>query len=233
VEAPDRQLISAVRTALAAAGDSEKAPQMQAYMKSAMPFYGVQAPRLREICRAVFAERPLADRNTWLSTVRALWRDATHREERYVAIALTGDRRYRPFQTADLVPDLYQELVVTGAWWDYVDEVAIRRIGPILRFQPAEVIPMMRAWAVAPDLWQRRTAIICQIGSKSATDRKLLTHAIDRNADDPDFFIRKAIGWALREHAKIHPEWVREFVARRDGALSGLSKREALKNITT
>jgi 3-methyladenine DNA glycosylase AlkD len=193
VEVPDRQLISAVRTALAAAGDSEKAPQMQAYMKSAMPFYGVQAPRLREICREVFAERPLADRNTWLSTVRALWRDATHREERYVAIALTGDRRYRPFQTADLVPDLYQELVVTGAWWDYVDEVAIRRIGPILRFQPAEVTPMMRAWAVA----------------------------------------RKAIGWALREHAKIDPEWVREFVTRRDGALSGLSKREALKNIAT
>jgi 3-methyladenine DNA glycosylase AlkD len=92
---------------------------------------------------------------------------------------------------------------------------------------------MMRAWAVAPDLWQRRTAIICQIGSKSATDRRLLTHAIDRNADDQDFFIRKAIGWALREHAKIDPEWVREFVTRRDGALSGLSKREALKNIAT
>jgi 3-methyladenine DNA glycosylase AlkD len=204
---------------------------MQAYMKSVMPFYGVQTPRARAICREVFAEHPLADRDSWLSTVRALWRDATHREERYVAIALTGDRRYRAYQTADLVSDLYEELVVTGAWWDYVDEVAIRRIGPILRIQPTEVIPIMRAWAVDRDLWKRRTAIICQIGSKSATDRTLLTYAIDRNADDQDFFIRKAIGWALRELAKVDAERVRTFVASRDGALSGLSKREALKNI--
>jgi 3-methyladenine DNA glycosylase AlkD len=203
---------------------------MQAYMKSVMPFYGVQAPRIRAICREVFAEHPLGDRDSWLVTVRALWREATHREERYVAIALTGDRRYHGFQTADLVLDLYEELVVTGAWWDYVDEVAIRRIGPILRVQPSEVTPMMRAWAVDRDLWKRRTSIICQIGSKSATDRTLLTDAIDRNADDRDFFIRKAIGWALREHAKVDPGWVRAFVASRDGALSGLSKREALKN---
>ena len=89
---------------------------------------------------------------------------------------------------------------------------------------------MMRVWAVDRDLWKRRTSIICQIGSKSATDRTLLTYAIDRNADDRDFFIRKAIGWALREHAKVDPGWVRAFVASRDGALSGLSKREALKN---
>jgi 3-methyladenine DNA glycosylase AlkD len=204
---------------------------MQAYMKSVMPFYGVQAPRIRAICREVFAEHPLGDRDSWLVTVRALWREATHREERYVAIALTGDRRYHGFQTADLVLDLYEELVVTGAWWDYVDEVAIRRIGPILRVQPSEVTPMLRAWAVDRDLWKRRTSIICQIGSKSATDRTLLTHAIDRNSDDQDFFIRKAIGWALREHAKVDPGWVRAFVASRDGALSGLSKREALKNI--
>jgi 3-methyladenine DNA glycosylase AlkD len=203
---------------------------MQAYMKSVMPFYGVQAPRIRAIYREVFAEHPLGDRDSWLVTVRALWREATHREERYVAIALTGDRRYHGFQTADLVLDLYEELVVTGAWWDYVDEVAIRRIGPILRVQPSEVTPMMRAWAVDRDLWKRRTSIICQIGSKSATDRTLLTYAIDRNADDRDFFIRKAIGWALREHAKVDPGWVRAFVASRDGALSGLSKREALKN---
>jgi 3-methyladenine DNA glycosylase AlkD len=203
---------------------------MQAYMKSVMPFYGVQAPRIRAICREVFAGHPLGDRDSWLVTVRALWREATHREERYVAIALTGDRRYHGFQTADLVLDLYEELVVTGAWWDYVDEVAIRRIGPILRVQPSEVTPMMRAWAVDRDLWKRRTSIICQIGSKSATDRTLLTHAIDRNADDRDFFIRKAIGWALREHAKVDAGWVRAFVASRDGALSGLSKREALKN---
>jgi 3-methyladenine DNA glycosylase AlkD len=204
---------------------------MQAYMKSVMPFYGVQAPRIRTICREVFAEHPLGDRDSWLVTVRALWREATHREERYVAIALTGDRRYHGFQTADLVLDLYEELVVTGAWWDYVDEVAIRRIGPILRVQPSEVTPMLRAWAVDRDLWKRRTSIICQIGSKSATDRTLLTHAIDRNSDDQDFFIRKAIGWALREHAKVDPGWVRAFVASRDDALSGLSKREALKNI--
>lgn len=228
---PDRELIDAVRTALAEAGDPTKAPTMQAHMKSAMPYYGVQMPALRALCRELFGAHPLPHVDTWMATVKTLWRDATHREERYAAIALAGDRRYRDYQTSNLVTDLYEEMVVTGAWWDVVDEVAIRRIGPILRAEPTHVTPLMRSWATDAHLWKRRSAIICQIGSKDATDRELLTYAIDRNTGDRDFFIRKAIGWALRDYTKTGAGWVRAFVAKRAAALSGLSKHEALKNI--
>jgi len=228
---PAHDLRDAVRARLQAAADPVKAPRMQAYMKSAMPFYGVPAPGQKALFKIVFADHQLPDRATWLRAVELLWRAATHREERYAAIALSGYRAYAPYQHVDLVSGLYAELVSTGAWWDYVDEIAIRRIGPLLRAEPAAVTPIMRVWATDSHLWKRRTAIICQIGNKEATDRDLLTFAIDGNTDGQDFFIRKAIGWALRELAKRDPAWVRSFVADRRAALSGLSQREALKNI--
>src|SRR5688500_2234780 len=92
-------LIAAVRTALTAAADPAKAAPMQAYMKSAMPLYGVQAPVLRRVCRDVFAAHPLDSVETWQDTVLALWRGARFREDRYAAIELTGARRYRTYQT--------------------------------------------------------------------------------------------------------------------------------------
>lgn len=228
---PAGELFHAVRQGLRDVADPVKAPQMRAYMKSAMPYYGVSAPEQRAVFRAVFAAHPLTDRTTWLGAVELMWRTASYREERYAAVALTGYRAYAHYQGADLVNTLYAELVSTGGWWDYVDEIAIRRIGPILRTEPGTVEPIMRAWATDGDLWKRRAAIICQIGSKDATNRRLLSHTIDANSGDKDFFIRKGIGWALREHARREPEWVRSFVAERCHVLSGLSVREALKNI--
>ena len=228
---PAHDLRDAVRARLQAAADPVKAPRMQAYMKSAMPFYGVSAPGQKALFKIVFVDHQLPDRATWLHAVELLWRAAIHREERYAAIALSGYRAYAPHQHVDLVSGLYAELVSTGAWWDYVDEIAIRRIGPLLRAEPAAVTPIMRVWAADSHLWKRRTAIICQIGNKEATDRDLLALAIDANTDGQDFFIRKAIGWALRELAKRDPAWVRSFVADRRAALSGLSQREAFKNI--
>jgi 3-methyladenine DNA glycosylase AlkD len=228
---PAHDLRDAVRAGLQAAADPVKAPYMRAYMKSAMPFYGVPAPGQKALFKIVFADHPLQDRMTWLRAAELLWRTATHREERYAAIALTGYRAYAPYQSVDLVTGLYAELVSTGAWWDYVDEIAIRRIGPLLRAEPAAVKPIMRVWATDSHLWKRRTAIICQIGHKEDADRDLLSFAIDANTDGQDFFIRKAIGWALRELAKRDPAWVRSFVADRRAALSALSQREALKNI--
>ena len=89
----------------------------------------------------------------------------------------------------------------------------------------------MREWATDDDRWLRRTAVICQVGAKDRTDLDLLSHAIEANLDDRDFFLRKAIGWALRQHARTDPDWVRAFVAAHDDRLSGLSRREALKHL--
>ena len=125
---------------------------------------------------------------------------------------------------------MYEEMIVSGAWWDYVDELAIRRIGPILRSARARVTPVMLGWAAGRNLWRRRTAIICQVGAKADTDTDLLTRAIEPAIAEPEFFLRKGIGWALREYAKTAPDWVRSFVDEHPG-LSGLSRREALKHI--
>lgn len=223
-------LVEAVRHRLAAAGDPAKAGPMQAYMKSAMHYHGVPSPGVKLICRETFPTHPLPDRPTWEACVRTLWDEATHREERYVAIALTGHRHYAGWQDADALP-LYDHLVVTGAWWDFVDDVASRRVGPILRADPQTVAPVLLRWAEDDNIWRRRVAIIAQLGSRDATDVPLLTACIAPSLGRPEFFLRKAIGWALRQYARTDPDWVRSYVDGRASELSGLSRREALKHL--
>ncbi|WP_033296268.1 DNA alkylation repair protein [Amycolatopsis jejuensis] len=222
-------LITAVRTGLAELADPAKAPEMRAYMKSDMPFRGVPKPGRSTLMKAVLTEHLLPDRVTFAKTVLTLWREARYREERYAAIDLSGDRAYRRWQDPQLL-EVYDELIVTGAWWDYVDEVAIRRVGPILRGFRADVTPVVRRWITDPDRWRRRASVICQIGAKGDVDHDLLTDAIEANIDDPDFFLRKGIGWALRDHARSEPGWVRTFVHDHPG-LSPLSTREAMKHL--
>ncbi|GAB3151329.1 DNA alkylation repair protein [Amycolatopsis stemonae] len=225
----DEQLVKAIRTGLAELADPVKATAMQAYMKSAMPFRGVASPERSAFLKGVLADHIVPDRVKYSATVLELWRTAEFREERYAAIALSGHRAYRRWQDPDLVP-MYEEMIVSGAWWDYVDELAIRRIGPILRSHRPELTRLMLRWAADHDLWRRRTAIICQVGAKEETDTDLLVRAIEPAIAEPEFFLRKGIGWALREYAKTSPDWVRSFVDDHPG-LSGLSRREALKHI--
>jgi 3-methyladenine DNA glycosylase AlkD len=226
----DRALIGELRQELRAIADPSRAPRMQAYMKSRMPYLGVPSRGVKEVCREVFGRHTLTSFRDWTSTVRALWREAGAREERYAAIALTGVGAYREHQTPAAVP-LYEELVTTGAWWDYVDEVAVRRIGPMLLSHPDSLRPLMLDWSTSPDMWKRRTAIICQVAAKKRTDLELLYACIEPNTGDREFFIRKAIGWALRAHAWTDPAAVAVYVERNAARLSGLSRREALKNI--
>lgn len=229
-----REVRRRIAERLAEVGDPDRAPQMQAYMKSAMPFRGVPAPLLRTLCKEILDEVVLPDRATWEAAVREMWDRAEYREERYAALALAGHRRYREHRDPDALP-LYEHLVVTGAWWDLVDTIASHHVGEILRGHHDATVPVLRAWAVDDDLWLRRTAILAQLGSKAATDVDLLAFALTSNLEDSlhgkEFFIRKAVGWALRAYARTDPDWVRRFVASYDGRLSGLTRREALKHL--
>lgn len=222
-------LVAAVRAGLADAGDPALADRMRAYMKSAMPYRGVPSPARTKLTTALFARYPLADRDTWLATVLALWRDAGHREERYAAIDLAAHRPYLRWHTPDLLP-AYRELITTGAWWDYVDDIAARHVGPLLAAHRAELTPVLRGWATDPDRWLRRTAVICQLKATTDTDLDLLTHSIEATIADQDFFLRKGIGWALRQYARTDPDWVRDFVHTHPD-LSPLSRREATKHL--
>jgi 3-methyladenine DNA glycosylase AlkD len=223
-------LVAAIRAALAEAADPARAPAMQAYMKSAMPFWGVANPAQRAIWRRVFAAHPLDTHEVWTRVALDLWRGAAYREERYAAIGLTDLPRYRSYRTFDAVP-LFEEMVVTGAWWDLVDPVATHHLGDVLAAEPVKAARLMRRWATDADLWKRRAAILCQIGRKAHTDLPLLYDCLEPNLADPAFFIRKAIGWALRQYARTDAAEVRRYVRAHRARLSPLSSREALKHI--
>ena len=219
----------AVIAALRDAADPARAPQQQAYMKSAMPFLGVGVPQCRRIAGSVFKSHPLQDAGAWEAAIFDLWRNAAHREERYAAIELLLFRRYARWLEPARIP-LIEELVVTGAWWDYVDAIAGRGVGAMLAAHPRPVKAVLREWAHDDDIWKRRTAILAQLRAKQATDTALLADAIRPSIGEPEFFLRKGIGWALREYSKTDPAWVREFVRNHD-ELSALSRREALKHL--
>jgi 3-methyladenine DNA glycosylase AlkD len=231
---PTASFIDALRDALAAAGDPDRAVQQQAYMKSAMPYFGLTAPELRALLRPLLVEHRFEDRTTWEATARRLWDEAGHREERYAALGLLRHRAYAAWLDADLLP-LLEYLVRTGAWWDFVDEVAAHLVGQVLLDDRAVVTPVMTGWAIDDHLWIRRTAMLCQLRHRDRTDTVLLEHALVANLDDTEhgkeFFIRKALGWALREHATTDAAWVLDFVGTHADRLSGLSRREALKHL--
>jgi len=224
-------ILRSLRRALAAAGTPARAEGARAYMKSAMPFHGVDVNTLRAVCRRVFAAHAVADAASWRRDVLAIWRGARFREERYAAIELTGDRRARGFQTMAALP-MYEEMIVTGAWWDLVDALATKRLGEILRNEPAPMRKAMRAWSRSDDLWKRRSAILCQITFKKETDLAFLFACIEPSLDSKEFFLRKAIGWALRSYAWTDERPIVAYVEKNRARLAPLSIREALKNVS-
>jgi 3-methyladenine DNA glycosylase AlkD len=223
-------LLAAIRSGLAAAADPRRAPGMQAYMKSTLPYRGVTSPVNKPIFKAAIEDHPLPDAAAWADAVRRLFNEAAYREERYGALAVLSHRLYRDHRTLEALP-LYEELIVAGAWWDIVDEVATGPLRDLLLAQPAEMGAAIRDWSLAADLWKRRSSIICQVGRRRSIDLELLYACIEPNLGDRDYFIRKAIGWALRDYAWADPEEVARYVELNAARLSGLSRREALKNV--
>ena len=221
------ELVSAIRSRLLQAADPVRAAGAQAYLKSEMPSLGVRVPEVRRIVKAAAKELPPGSLQELQSTVLELWRGAGCREERYAAIDLTGLRLAAG--ELSMLP-LYEEIIRTGAWWDLVDGVSHRLCG-LLQTHREDMSPTLIRWSTDADFWIRRAAITAQLGARSATDPALLAAVIEPNLADREFFIRKAIGWALRDYAATDPDWVRDFAARHGEALSPLSRREALRKI--
>lgn len=232
----NHSLIRTLKRSFAAAGDPKRAQAQQAYMKSAMPYYGIATAEMRAICRQAFRAHPLYGAESWRATVLALWRNARYREERYAALELLGDKAYRAYLTPAMIGTL-EELIVSGAWWDHVDGIAANFLGTLLKDHPDEVAPVLRRWSTGDDLWLRRSAILAQLKLKDRTDPALLFELMEPSLSGGqhpsqlarEFFLRKAIGWALREYSKTDPAAVIEFVAENRDRLSGLSKREGLR----
>ena len=200
---------------------------MATYMKSDIPFHGVPAPERRTICRQLVTEFPSRDRHTYELHVRTLWKGA-FREERYLAIRYA--RAFVRYRTMSSVR-LYRSMITQGAWWDYVDEIAVHLIGGVLADQRDRAGSSVEAWSASPNMWLRRTSIIAQLNHKASTDVGMLDRVCTVNLADDEFFIRKAIGWALREYAKTDPVWVRSYVDEHTRTMSGLTTREAMKHL--
>lgn len=219
------RLVASIRSALHEVADPQRAPAMAAYMKSTMPFLGVRRPQVRRVVKEAAQDEAPASAADLADAARQLWDQAAAREERYAAQDLLGLRAARGRK--ELMP-LHEHMAVTGAWWDHVDEVG-HRVGEVLDEHP-EVASVVRRWSHDPDLWLRRLAILSQLGRRDRVDLRLLADVVEPNLADSEFFIRKAVGWALREAAYRHPDWVREFAATHE--LSPLSRREALKHLS-
>jgi 3-methyladenine DNA glycosylase AlkD len=224
-------LLAELRRQMKKAGDPARAIGQQAYMKSAMPYHGLRTAEVRAICRQVFAACELDSEGPgWRADVLAIWRGAAFREERYGAIELAQLRKYRALHLMPALP-MFEEIIVTGAWWDYVDAVATHDLALLLENERAPMRRAMLAWSRSDDMWKRRSAIICQLPFKEKTDLDLLYACIEPSIERREFFLRKAIGWALRQYAWTDPAEVTSYVRANAERLSPLSQREALKNV--
>ncbi len=222
-----RELVEFLQAEYAKVTDPVKAPQMQAYMKSEIPFLGIQKPWRLPAYRGLKKRFSVSSQKRYREAVLALW-ELPHREEKYAALHMA--EVWSDFVTPKSMP-LYKKLLVEGAWWDFVDGVAVDLVGAVYLENRAELEPTIDQWIDHPDMWLRRTSIICQIKHKEQTDERRLFAFCLRRADEKEFFIRKAIGWALRAHSYTNPEAVRDFILKHDDKLSGLSKREGAKQL--
>lgn len=218
--------VRATRSALVDLADPDRAVPMAAYMKDRFGFYGVAAGPRRAAVRAATRDLgPPPDGAALLLMARACWA-ADQRELQYTA-ADALRRWVGLLDASDL--DEVDHLIVTKSWWDTVDILASRVVGPLVLAFP-ELTEVMERWVADPNLWRRRTAILHQLGYRDRTDAGRLFSCCAARAGEREFFITKAIGWALREYAKTDPEAVWSFVDEHRQDLAPLSVREATKH---
>ena len=223
---PKHPLVERVKRDLAAQADPARAAPMQAYMKTDQPFLGVPAPLRKSLLRAALKDHPIGSADAYESVIRALWA-GSHREEMYQALDIA--ERLTRFNISARMP-LWDELLSTAANWDLVDDIAGGLVSPLVKADRANQAWLIR-WRTHDGMWFRRASLLGHLKHRAATDKPLLAETIDMLAHEGEFFIRKAIGWVLRDLSYAEPDWVESFVASRGQRLSGLSRREALKAI--
>jgi 3-methyladenine DNA glycosylase AlkD len=234
----DRDVARFVVSRLEELGDPEVAAGQAAYMygrrframypdRPGDPYHGVKTAGIRVVGREVRDRFSIETAEQYVGTVTALW-ELPHREEKYLAIGIAAGRT--AFVTSEHLP-LYRRLVTEGSWWDLVDGVAANCVGRVLLRERAATKPVIERWIDDDDLWIRRSALLAHLTHKDATDEAQLFDHCRRRIHEKEFFIRKAIGWALRQYARTAPDAVRAFALAHRDDMSGLSFREATKHL--
>ncbi len=219
-------LTKLIQKQLKEAADSDKAVPMQAYMKTDQPFYGVQARARKKLLKTAVKDFKNISRDEYQKIIFELW-SGEYREEMYQALEVAC--HYKKFRD-ETSWSIYGKLTRTATWWDTIDWIASQLIG-LLVLEYRHLESHLIVWSEDESMWVRRTSLLAHLKHKEATNTKLLTDTILKLCHEEEFFIRKAIGWALRQYSHTNPEWVKTFVQQHEQKLSNLSKREALKHI--
>jgi len=207
---------------LEAAAIEDNAIPMKQYMKNNFEFYGIKSPLRKKIIADFEKESGVLAAEEITEFAQLCW-DNPFREVQYACMELLQKEKNPPFERLEL----YKWMILRKSWWDSVDFIAPNLIGKLLLAHPELIQKETQEYMDSGELWLQRSALIFQLRYKTQTDLNLLFHYCERLSNHPDFFIRKAIGWSLRQAGKFYPNEIRDFVAKT--TLSNLSVREALK----
>jgi 3-methyladenine DNA glycosylase AlkD len=215
--------IKPLETALQINTNEQNAIGMKKYMKGKYDYFGIKSHLRRELFKEHKIKYGLIPSEQLSEIVKWCWQQP-QREYQYFAMEFLG----RVSKNADeKTIDLYVYIITTKSWWDTVDYIAVNLVGPYFKAFPDQIIPFTDSWMASGNMWLQRTCLLFQLKYKSTTDTELLDKFIIPLSESKEFFIRKAIGWILREYSKANADFVIDYVD--NHALSGLSHREALK----
>jgi 3-methyladenine DNA glycosylase AlkD len=203
----------------------ENAFWMKKYMKGQFEFYGVKTPERRAMMKSFMKEYGLPSANELKPVIMECW-SHDYRDWQYVAIGLLIEYIKKPEKE---IIELLEFMIVNKSWWDTVDGIAGWLAGPLFKKYPDLIVPRTTQWMNSGNIWLQRSSLLYQLNYKKSTDAEILYRFIEELSGDTSFWIRKAIGWILREYSKTNPDAVLKFVSTHQ--LSPLSRKEALKVI--
>lgn len=214
-----------LQKSFAAHANPQLAAQKQSYMKSTMPYWGLYRATITEIVKKELLSAPPSTNQEYRDTIDYIFSHATHREEWYAALIYA--MKFKKYIVEENI-DLYQNLIMQGQWWDIIDTVSSNLLGPALKHSPNIAKHTLR-WIKDDNMWVRRSALLTQLMYKKNIDFALQEKLMLTVAHEKEFFIRKAIGWVLREYSKTDKVAVSNFIETHRDRLSNLSIREGSK----
>ncbi|MFH6603386.1 DNA alkylation repair protein [Maribacter algicola] len=215
--------IKVLRVEFEAHSDSKIAAEQKAYLRDQFLFYGIKTPIRRSIQKPFLAKEYLPVKENLDGLIRLLW-NRPQREYHYFAQEL-AQKYVKQFEKRDI--QLFEFMVTTNSWWDTVDFIAPKLISEYFKKFPEQRDPYIEKWLASNNIWLQRSCLIFQLLSKDNMDTELLARVINSLLGSKEFFINKAIGWALRDYSRTNPAWVSDFATKTP--LEPLSKREALR----
>jgi len=219
------EIITSLESIFSQNANAEYAVYMKKYMKDKFEYFGIPAKPRHELTKPFLKKDDLPPINNLGGLVKVLW-DKPQREFQYFGVELV-EKHIKQLNKNSL--SLIEFMITNKSWWDTVDGIASRIVGDLFKTYPALIFPVTEKWMASDNMWLQRTAILFQLKYKSLTDTDLLFKYINELEGSKEFFINKAIGWALREYSKTNQDIVIKFVNSHN--LADLSKREALKVI--